>query len=183
MTEANHPNLIVRPCFQQDLETVQLIYAHHVLTGTGSFDLEPPSLVEMTRRWSANVAEGWPYFVACPRSDPTRVLSFAYAARYSDRAAYSRTFESSVYAAPTTPRRGAGAMALAAVLASLQADGARQALAFIGDSGNVASIGLHRKLGFVPVGRLSGVGEKFDRWLDVVIMQRHLATASKTAAP
>lgn len=183
MTEVNHPNLIVRPCFQQDLEMVQLIYAHHVLTGTGSFELEPPSLAEMTARWSAIVAEGWPYIVACPRSDPTRVLSFAYAARYRDRAAYARTFETSVYAAPTTPRRGAGAMALAAVLASLRADGARQVLAFIGDSGNSASIGLHRKLGFATVGKLSGVGEKFGRWLDVVIMQRHLATANGTPAP
>lgn len=169
------PDLIARPCFQQDLEFVQLIYAHHVLTGTGTFDLEPPSLEAMTARWSDIVAAGWPYFVACPRADPSRVLGFAYATQFRDRPAYARTFEVSVYAAPTTLRQGVGALVLSQVLLALQQDGARQALAFIGDSANAASIALHRKLGFAPVGALREVGEKFGRPLDVVIMQRTLA--------
>ena len=168
------PALIVRPCFQQDLEFVQLIYAHHVLSGTGSFELEPPSLEEMTERWSRIVGKGWPYVVASPASDLSRVMGFAYATQYRDRAAYGRTFEVSVYAAPTTLRQGAGALMLSEVLTTLSADGVRQALAFIGDSYNAASIGLHNKLGFRYVGTLTNVGEKFGRLLDVVIMQRSL---------
>ncbi|HYD72743.1 MAG TPA: GNAT family N-acetyltransferase, partial [Candidatus Binatia bacterium] len=90
---ADRPALIVRPCFQQDLEFVQLIYAHHVLSGTGSFELEPPSLEEMTERWSRIVGLGWPFVVASPASDLSRVLGFAYATQYRDRAAYAQTFE------------------------------------------------------------------------------------------
>lgn len=171
-----HPPLISRPCFQQDLRFVQLIYAHHVMTGTGSFELSPPSLDEMTERWTAIVDKGWPFVVASPPEDMSRVLAFAYATQYRDRAAYAKTFEVSVYAAPTSLRRGAGSVALAEVLTSLRADGVREALAFIGDSYNSASIGLHRKLGFQHVGTLKNVGEKFGKLLDVIVMQRALAT-------
>jgi phosphinothricin acetyltransferase len=173
----DRPPLIVRPCFQQDLEFVQLIYAHHVLSGTGSFELDPPSLEEMTERWSRIVGRGWPYLVASPAHDLSRVMGFAYATQYRDRAAYAHSFEVSVYAAPTTMRQGAGALMLSEMLTMLRTDGARQALAFIGDSYNAASIGLHKKLGFKHVGTLTDVGEKFGRQLDVVIMQRTLARA------
>lgn len=166
--------IIVRPCFQQDLEQVQLIYGHHVLTGTGTFELEPPNLAEITERWSRVVDKGWPYLVASPPQDLSRVLGFAYAAQYRDRAAYAQTFEVSVYAAPTSMRQGAGGLALNEVLSSLKDDGAREALAFIGDSYNAASIGLHSKLGFKYVGKLTNVGLKFGRWLDVIVMQRSL---------
>jgi phosphinothricin acetyltransferase len=175
---AKHPALIARPCFQQDLQFVQLIYAHHVLSGTGTFEIDPPSLEEMTARWSKVVERGWPYMVASPPSDMSRVMAFAYAVQYRDRAAYEKTFEVSVYAAPTTMRQGAGSVALAEVLTSLRSDGVREALAFIGDSYNAASIGLHRKLGFQHVGTLKNVGEKFGRVLDVIVMQRTLNAVS-----
>ncbi len=177
---ADRPALIIRPCFQQDLEFVQLIYAHHVLSGTGSFELDPPSLEEMTGRWSRIVEKGCPFVVASPASDLSRVMGFAYATPYRDRPAYAGTFEVSVYAAPTTLRQGAGALMLSEVLTTLRADGAREALAFIGDSYNAASIGLHKKLGFKHVGTLTNVGEKFGRLLDVVIMQRTLIPPGAT---
>lgn len=172
---AERPPLIVRPCFQQDLEFVQLIYGHHVLTGAGTFDVEPPSLADMEERWGRIVEKGWPFVVASPPADLSRVLGFAYAVQYRDRAAYAHTFEVSVYTAPTSLRLGAGALMLSEVLTMLRDDGARQALAFIGDSANAASIGLHQKLGFRHVGTLRNVGEKFGKFLDVVVMQRGLA--------
>lgn len=171
---ANRPPILVRPCFQQDLEFVQLIYAHHVLSGTGTFEIEPPSLEEMTERWGQVVANGWPFVVASPASDLSRVLGFAYAGQFRDRAAYSKTFEVSIYVGPTTQRQGAGALMLNEILHMLKSDGAHEALALIGDSYNAASIGLHKKLGFAHVGTLSNVGQKFGRELDVVIMQRSL---------
>jgi len=154
---------------------VQLIYAHHVLTGTGTFEFDPPTLEQMTARWGNVVQHNWPFVVACPVSDFSRIMGFAYAVQYRDRAAYARTFEVSVYAAPTTMRLGAGALMLSDVLTTLRIDGAREALAFIGDSSNAASIALHRKLGFQHVGTLTNVGEKFGRLLDVVVMQRSIA--------
>ncbi len=166
--------IIDRPCFQQDLEFVQLIYAHHVLTGTGTFEITPPTIEEMTERRGKIVERGWPFLVASPASDLSRVLGFAYAGQFRDRDAYAKTFEVSVYVGPTTQRRGAGALLLHETLTTLRADGVREALAFIGDSYNAASIGLHRKLGFEHVGTLKNVGQKFGRLLDVVIMQRTL---------
>ena len=174
MTGADSSQLIVRPCFQQDIETVQLIYATHVQTGTGSFEIDPPSLEEMTERWSKVVSNGWPFLVASPLSDLSRVLGFAYAMQYRDRPAYKKTFEVSVYTAPTVMRQGVGSALLNELLGMLQSDGAREALAFIGDSYNAASIALHQKAGFGYVGTLKGVGEKFGRTLDVVVMQRSL---------
>lgn len=153
---------------------VQLIYAHHVLTGTGTFEIEPPPLEEITDRWSAIVTKGWPYLVVSPRADMSRVVGFAYAGQFRPRTAYERTFEDSVYVAPGFERQGAGAVLLAALLQALKADGVREVLAFIGDSGNRASIGLHEKLGFQYTGTFTKVGCKFGRWLDVVTMQRTL---------
>lgn len=174
---ADRPPIIVRPCFQQDLETVQLIYAHHVLTGTGTFEIEPPSLAQLTERWSRVVQRGWPWLVASPASDPSRVLGFAYATQFRDREAYAKTFEVSVYAAPTTMRQGVGTLMLSELLVALQQDGVREALAVIGDSANAGSIALHSKLGFTYVGTMRNVGEKFGRQLDVVLMQRSIPQA------
>ena len=153
---------------------MQLIYAHHVLTGTGTFEIEPPSLEQMEARWSDVVQRGWPFVVAASTADVSRIMGFAYAAQYRDRAAYAHTFEVSVYSAPTTLRQGAGELMLRDVLTTLRADGVREALAFIGNSYNAASIGLHKKLGFKHVGTLANVGEKFGRVLDVVVMQRSI---------
>lgn len=174
MSDPVRPALLVRPCFQQDLEWVQLIYAHHVVTGTGTFEIEPPTLNQMTERWGQVVGQGWPFVVVSPASDLSRVMGFAYAAQYRDRPAYSRTFEVSVYAAPTTLRQGAGALMLSDILTTLNNDGVREVLAFVGDSYNAASIGLHHKFGFQHVGTLKNVGEKFGRALDVVVLQRTL---------
>lgn len=172
------PSLLVRPCFQQDLEMVRLIYANHVTTGTGTFEIEAPTLEEMTARWSDTVERGWPFLAACPVYDVTRVLGFAYAGQYRPRPGYATTFESSVYVAPASLRQGVGAHLMAELLSVLRGDGVREVLAFIGDSANAASLALHLKAGFRHAGTLQQVGEKFGRRLDVVIMQRTLTPRS-----
>jgi L-amino acid N-acyltransferase YncA len=166
--------VIVRPCFDQDVQSVQFIYSHHVLHGTGSFELAAPDYAEMRARWSDIVANGWPFVVACPESDPTRVLGFAYAAPYHKRPAYAGTFEDSVYVAPQSAGRGIGTNLLSALVIELNDLKAREIIAMIGDRENKASVALHRKLSFNHVGILTGVGEKFTRRLDVVLMQRTL---------
>lgn len=174
---ADKLDFVIRPCFEQDLDQVRLIYAHHVTTGTASFELEPPSADEMHARWSKVVSNGWPWMVASPRRDLSRVLGYAYASQYHPRPAYARTFEDSVYVAPTAQRMGVGRELLRDIIGLLKLDDARELVAMIGDSGNTASIELHRALGFAYVGTLSAVGFKFDRWLDVVVMQHSLYSA------
>jgi phosphinothricin acetyltransferase len=166
--------ILIRPCFEQDLQSVQFIYAHHVLHGVGTFETDPPDLAEMRNRWAKVAARGWPFLVACGDADPTRVHGFAYAAQFRERAAYAHTFEDSVYVAPHAMGRGVGGRLLAALLNELSALNVRQVIAVIGDSQNVASIGVHASLQFRHVGVLQDVGFKFGRWLDVVLMQRPL---------
>jgi len=167
-------DLIARPCFAQDLDQVALIYSHHVLTGTGTFETEAPNLAEMEARWQRIVANAWPWIVATPRQDPTRVLGFAYAAPFRDRAAYAKTFEDSIYVSPAAQRKGVGRRLLGELLATLRSDGVREVIAVIGDSANHGSIALHRAAHFRDIGVMTRVGLKFGRWLDVVLMQRTL---------
>ena len=102
------------------------------------------------------------------------VAGFAYAHPYKDRPGYRMTAETSIYLAPACRRRGVGSALLQAVIDAAQAAGIRQLVAVIGDSANHGSIGVHAKAGFRHVGTLENVGHKFDRFLDVVLMQRSL---------
>lgn len=164
-------NIMVRPATAGDMAGVQAIYAHHVLHGTASFEEIPPDLAEMQHRRDAVLAAGLPYLVA---DRDGVVLGYAYAGFYRTRTAYRHTAEDSVYLAPDAAGFGAGRALLAQVIAQSAAAGYRELVAIIGDSGNTASIGLHRALGFRDVGTLRNVGLKFGRWLDTVIMQRTL---------
>ncbi|MBU6374157.1 MAG: GNAT family N-acetyltransferase [Alphaproteobacteria bacterium] len=169
---------IVRPCFQQDLTFVQLIYAHAVITGTGTFETEPPDLEEMTARWSKVVARGWPFLVASDAQDVSRIYGFAYAQQFRDRQAYAKTFEDSVYVSHLARGMKIGTALMHGLLGELQAIGAEQVIAVIGDSANAGSIKLHESCGFRHAGRLVGVGHKFGRVLDVVMMQASIRSGS-----
>ena len=79
--------------------------------------------------------------------------------------------------------QGLGRLLLAELLGRCEAAGGRQMLAVIGDSANAASIGVHRALGFQPVGTMRSAGWKFERWLDVVLMQRRLGPGDTSAPP
>jgi L-amino acid N-acyltransferase YncA len=148
---------LVRDASPQDLSACQAIYAHWVETGTGSFELAAPDLDETGT-----------------------VLGYAYANWFRPRPAYRYTAETSIYVAAERQGDGVGRMLLAELLRRCEAAGMRQALAVIGDSGNAASIGLHRLAGFELAGTMAAVGWKFGRWLDVVIMQRALGSGADT---
>jgi phosphinothricin acetyltransferase len=156
---------------EADLEDVQAIYAHHVLHGTGTFEEIPPSLEEMASRLKAVQDSGWGYMVA---KDASGVLGFGYYGQYRARSAYRFAAEDSVYVRETVRGQGVGKALVSALLEHAAGVGFTQMLAVIGDSENVGSIGVHASLGFVPVGTMRKVGYKFERWLDVVTMQKGL---------
>ena len=170
----------LRPSEDTDLERIQGIYAHHVLTGLGSFEEVPPDLAEMARRRSATLALGLPYLVAEVEG---RVVAFAYAAPYRTRSAYRHTVEDSIYVDVEWVRRGIGHALLAELIGRCTALGYRQMVAVIGDSGNAASIALHAGLGFARIGLLPSVGCKFGRWVDSVLMQRALGPGDGEGPP
>jgi L-amino acid N-acyltransferase YncA len=169
------PAAELRPVAPADVPAVRDIYAHHVLHGTGTFELTPPDETEVAARVNAVASAGLPYLVALADDE---VLGFAYAGPYRARPAYRFTVEDSIYLRPDATGRGLGAQLLTAVLDSCEALGVRQVIAVIGDSANVASIRTHEKCGFTTVGTFRAVGWKFDRWLDTVLMQRELGSGS-----
>jgi phosphinothricin acetyltransferase len=161
----------LRAADDDDLAQVQAIYAHHVLHGVASFELEPPDLAEIAQRRRAMVERGLPCIVA---AEGERVLGYAYAGPYRARPAYRLTLEDSVYIAPDQAGRGLGSALLGELIDRTTALGYRQMVAVIGDSGNAASIALHRRHGFREAGLLLAVGWKHGRWVDSVLMQRPL---------
>jgi L-amino acid N-acyltransferase YncA len=163
----------VRPATPDDIEAIQAIYAHHVLKGLASFEEEPPSAAELRRRYEAVAAQRLPYLVA---EFGGIVAGYAYCSLYRSRSAYRYSLEDSVYVRPDAQGRGIGKTLLGELIRRAEALGYRQMIAVIGDSANVASIGLHESEGFVRAGTLRSVGFKFGRWVDSVIMQRPLGS-------
>lgn len=169
--------MLIRNATDSDIPEIQAIYAHHVLNGTGTFEEVPPPVEEMRERVRQVVDSGWPWLVA---ADATGVLGFAYYTQFRDRSAYGFTAEDSIYVREDVRGQGVGKALVARLLEAATAAGFRQMLAVIGDSDNVASIGVHASLGFHRVGTMRSVGFKFGRWLDVVTMQRALGQGDAT---
>ncbi|MBP6336539.1 MAG: N-acetyltransferase [Vitreoscilla sp.] len=163
--------LLIRLSNDADLAAITAIYAHNVLHGTGTFELDPPSQADMTTRRADVLGKGLPWLVA-ERDD--QVLGYAYANHFRPRPAYRFCLEDSIYLHPEAQRQGVGSLLLAELIGRCEAAGARQMLAVIGDSQNLGSVGVHRRLGFEHTGLLKSSGWKFGRWLDVVLMQRAL---------
>jgi L-amino acid N-acyltransferase YncA len=169
--------LEIRPTIAADLPAITAIYAQAVLYGTATFELIPPDLAEMTRRFAVLIDGGFPYFVAVLDG---RVVGYAYAGAYRPRPAYRFTVENSVYLEPAIHRRGIGLQLLQRLIAESEQRSYRQMIAVIGDSANAGSIGVHTKCGFQMIGTHPHVGLKFGRWLDTVMMQRALGEGAST---
>ncbi len=171
--------LTLRPATDADLPAITAVYGHHVLHGTGTFETEPPSLAEMAQRRSDVLARGLPYLVA---EEGGQLLGFAYCNWFKPRPAYRYSAEDSIYVAPQAHRRGVGRRLLQALAEQAEAAGVRKLIAVIGDSANAGSIGVHTACGFTHVGVLASCGWKFDRWLDVVLMEKVLGPGDSTPA-
>jgi len=167
----------IRPAAAADLPAITEIYQHAVLYGTATFELLPPDLTEMTRRFGMLMDGGFPYLVAALEG---RVVGYAYAGAYRPRPAYRFTVENSVYLQPAIHRRGIGLQLLQRLIAESDARGYRQMIAVIGDSANAGSIGVHARTGFQMIGTHPNVGFKFGRWRDTVMMQRALGEGATT---
>ena len=164
----------IRDATPADIPAIHAIYAHHVVHGLASFEEIPPPVDEMRVRFEAVVSAGKPYIVA---EIDGRVAGYGYASAYRSRSAYRYTLENSIYVAEGMRGKGVGSALLTALVQRCQRGPWRQMLAIIGDSGNAASIGVHRKAGFRQVGVLERVGYKHGRWVDSVVMQLELSPA------
>ena len=170
----------IRPTLEADLPAITAIYQQAVREGTATFELEPPDLTEMTRRYRTLIDGGYPYFVAILDG---RVAGYAYAGAYRPRPAYRFSAEDSIYLHPDAAGQGLGKQLLAALAAQAEAAGIRKLIAVIGDSANAGSVGVHRVCGFRPAGAIHSCGWKFDRWLDIVLMERTVGPGDTAPPP
>jgi L-amino acid N-acyltransferase YncA len=173
------PGFAITPATLADAPQITAIYGHHVLHGTATFELEPPSADDMARRMATVLDAGSPWLAA--RSPGRAVIGYAYAAQFLPRAGYRHACEDSVYIAEVDRGRGIGTALLAALIAAGEACGFRQMIAKIAGT-EPASVALHARAGFVEAGRLRSVGRKHGQWLDVLFMQRSLGPGD-TAPP
>jgi L-amino acid N-acyltransferase YncA len=169
----------IRSAALADIPAIAAIYRAAVLTGTASFELEPPDGPEMARRMQAILEGGFPYLAAERGGE---AVGYGYLAAYRPRAAYRWSVENSIYVAPAAQRTGVGRLLLQALIDAAGTRGDRQIIAVIGDSQSAGSISLHAALGFVHAGTVRNVGFKHGRWLDQVIMQRAVGPGATTPA-
>jgi phosphinothricin acetyltransferase len=165
----------VREATEHDAASCAAIYAPYVTGSVVSFELEPPTVAEMAARITA--AHDWLVL----EDDDGRVVGYAYAGRFAPRAAYRWATEVSVYLAGDFRRRGGGRMLYEALLPRLAARGFRMAIAGM-TLPNDASVGLHRALGFQPVGTYRRIGYKDGAWHDVAWTQLELIAGDEPPA-
>ncbi|WP_020573489.1 GNAT family N-acetyltransferase [Actinopolymorpha alba] len=161
----------VRSVQVDDIEQVAEIYAHYVRSTVATFDEVPPTVEVWRRRVDDLGTAGLPFLVA---DADGAIAGYAYASAYRPKPAYRHTVEDSIYLSPTWTGKGIGRLLLAALLARCAEAGARQVVAVVADSGDPASVALHRAFGFEEAGRLKAVGYKHDRWIDTLLLQRDL---------
>lgn len=170
--------LIIRDSQTIDLPVISDIYAHHVLHGTGTFEIEPPTCEDMANRRADVLSKGLPYLVI---AENEKVLGFAYCNWFKPRPAYRFSAEDSIYLSPDALGRGLGRSLLTELMQRAESAGVRKLIAVIGDSANQGSIGVHQSVGFTHVGLLKSCGWKFDRWLDVVLMDKALGVGDSSS--
>ncbi len=158
----------VRDATRDDAAACAAIYAPYVTDTAVTFEYDPPSTAEMAERIAAaQRAHAWVVL------EEGRVVGYAYAGPFKERAAYRWSCEVSVYLEPGRRRSGSGRLLYEALFARLAERGFRTLVAVM-TLPNDASEGLHRALGFEPVGTLRRVGWKHGQWRDVAWAQRSI---------
>lgn len=169
---------IIRMATASDGAAVSAVYAPHVSEAVTSFELEPPGPAEMTARIEQVLR--WAPWLVC--EDGGRVIGYAYASRHRDRAAYQWSVDVGIYIDSQHHRRGVGRALYHVLFELLRLQGFYAAHAGI-TLPNAASVGLHERLGFRPVGIYPAVGWKMGRWCDVGWWQLPLQERPPVPAP
>ncbi|MBI5802422.1 MAG: N-acetyltransferase [Verrucomicrobia bacterium] len=163
--------MIIRPAIRTDCPGILAIYNDAVLTTTATYDYEPRTLAQRQAWFDEHARDGYAIFVA--ECDEGRIVGWSALNPYHARPGYRFTSENSIYIAAEARGKGIGKLLLAPLVEAARTRGLHAIIAAI-DAANEASLRLHAGLGFVQVGHFKQVGYKFDRWLDVVYMERLL---------
>jgi len=164
----------IRTAVAADAEAIRQIYNLEVETSTSTFDIVPRTL-EQQRAWLADRSGAFRAIVAV---DAGVVAGFASLSPYKDRAAYNTTVEDSVYVRRDQQGAGVGRSLLTALLDVATASGFHAVMARIEASGTGSRL-LHERCGFELIGIEREVGRKFNRWLDIALMECLLAPSPR----
>jgi L-amino acid N-acyltransferase len=163
-------SLAVHDAHDADLEGLVAIYNDVIANSTAVFSSAPVSVDERRCWWRARVAQGYPVLIA---RDERGVAAFGSFGDFRAWGGYRFTVEHTLHVRADARGRGIGTQLLRALIERATALGKHVMVAGV-DADNAGSIRLHERLGFTRAGRLSEVGYKFDRWLDLVFLQRVL---------
>ena len=155
---------------ESDLADLTAIYNEVLATSTAIFSNVPVTLDERREWWRARVAQGYPVLVA---RGPSGVLGFASFGDFRAWPGYRFTVEHSVHVRADSRGRGVGSALVSELLSRAGALGKHVMIGGV-DADNAASIRFHERLGFERAGSLREVGYKFERWLDLVFLQRRI---------
>lgn len=161
----------IRDAVEADLKAILAITNDAILTTTANWNIRPTTLEARTTWFADRRAAGLPVLVA---EEGRAVCGFASYGPFRAFDGYVATVEHGLYVAREAQRRGHGAALLGALIARAEAAGLHVMVAAI-EARNEASLTLHERFGFARVGLMPEVGRKFDRWLDLVLMQRILS--------
>lgn len=156
----------VRACRPEDIPSICDIYNHYILNTAITFEEEPVTVDTMQQRIEA-YTKVYPWFVC---EDAGRVVGYAYATKWRERAAYRHSCEITVYVDKEQGRKGYGKALYAELLTKL-GQSCHLILAGIALP-NDASVGIHESFGFQKVAHFSQVGRKFNQWVDVGYWQK-----------
>jgi phosphinothricin acetyltransferase len=161
----------VRPAVRADLPRLTEIYNHYVINTPITFDLKPVT-VEQRVRWFEEHAGTARHQLFVAETAGT-IVGWAGTGSFRDRAAYDTSVETTIYCAPDATGGGIGAAMYRVLFDALKNEDINRLLAGI-TLPNDASVKLHQRFGFTEVGVFSECGRKFDRYWDVVWMERPL---------
>ena len=159
----------VRPATRRDLPGILEIYNDAVLQTTASYDYELRTLGHRTEWYEERTKEQYPILVA--ENGNQQVVGWSALNPFHARMGYRFTAENSVYVAADERGKGIGKLLLGPLIEAARMRGLHAVMAAI-DAENEASIRLHAHFGFEQVAYLKEVGFKFDRWLNLVYMER-----------
>lgn len=167
-------DITVRPSTEIDVPAMLAIYAHHIGHGLGAFDAEPMQDEDIKRRRKNMLKRHLPHLVA---ERGGIVVGYAYAVPFRKRPAYRYAVKHSIYVHPDHLHSGVGRVLLPGLIEACSEAGYRQMIAYV-DAENLPSQNLHESFGFKRAGLLEGVGYRFGRWTDSLLMQRVLGAGA-----
>ncbi len=162
---------MIRSAREDDLPRLTEIYNHYIRQTAITFEIEPYT-IEGRRPWLSQFAATGRYRILVAEADG-KALGWANSRRFHERAAYDPTVETSIYLDPDHRGQRIGTKLYAALFDLLRGEDVHRAVGGI-TLPNDASVALHRKLGFTPIGVMQEVGRKFGRFWDVGWFQREL---------